>query len=79
MKALMGPLVKKIRDDPLGHEQLAEFIRERPVEKLITLSTGERYIISGSRKHRPKYQLNEPKTLREIVVRFTKLFRFRSI
>lgn len=48
MKALLGPLAKKIKSDPKGKEELSGFIASGLKEQSITLSNGKKYRISTS-------------------------------
>jgi hypothetical protein len=51
MKALLGSLAKKIKDDPSGNKQLRAFISSSSKDsELITLSNGKKYRISTSPK-----------------------------
>ena len=49
MKALLGNLAKKIKDDARGNKELREFLSDSKNEsQVITLSNGRRYRVSTS-------------------------------
>lgn len=49
MKALLGDLAKKIKDDVRGNKELREFLSDSTKEsQVITLSNGKKYRVSTS-------------------------------
>jgi hypothetical protein len=48
MKALMGRVVKQIRKDPQGRNELMRFIRSGYKTGIITLSNGDTYSVVPS-------------------------------
>lgn len=53
MKALLGSLAKKIKEDPLGRKQLKAFISSGLKDSgTIVLSSGKKYRISTSPKNK---------------------------
>nr|WP_283622484.1 hypothetical protein [Alteromonas macleodii] len=49
MKALLGDLAKKIKDDVRGNKELREFLSDSTKEsQVITLSDGRKYRVSTS-------------------------------
>ena len=49
MKALLGNLAKKIKDDVRGNKELREFLSDSTKEyQVITLSNGKKYRVSTS-------------------------------
>ncbi|MEA3380450.1 hypothetical protein [Alteromonas sp.] len=49
MKALLGDLAKKIKDDVRGNKELREFLSDSTKEsQVITLSDGKKYRVSTS-------------------------------
>lgn len=49
MKALLGNLAKKVKDDVRGNKELREFLSDSTKEyQVITLSNGKKYRVSTS-------------------------------
>lgn len=61
-------------NDPLGAQQMDEYIPECSDEKLITLSTGERYILTRNNPNRFNQQTKTKMTIGSGVSRFLKWF-----
>ncbi|MEZ8028332.1 hypothetical protein [Enterovibrio norvegicus] len=50
MKALMGNLAKLVRKDKEGKQGLREFITSGKDEMVITLSNGEKFVVSREKR-----------------------------